>query len=106
MRLTPRQQDGRTDGTPTLSLVSLRCYSTWGLGHTSSEARSQIAKSDYVRRHVFPSVRIKQLEDFSGWGEGGGGWKSTEKIQVWLKSNKNSMHFTLGTRNIYDCFGY
>ena len=37
-------RDSRTDGTPTLLLVNLRCCSTWGLGHASSEARSQICQ--------------------------------------------------------------
>jgi len=81
-------RDSMTDGTPTFSLVNIRCYSTRGLSHTSSKERSQICQkrlwaSSYLS--LRPSVRIKQLVNSSVCVWGGGGWKSTKKNSSLVK---------------------
>jgi hypothetical protein len=73
--------------------------------HTVFRSVSKIAKSDYQLRHVRPSVWIQlgsHLTDFHEILYLSIFQSSEEEIQVSLKSDKNSGHFTLRTTYIFD----
>ena len=72
----------------------------WGFGRVR-----KIAESDYELRHVFPSVNLsfrielaRTRRIFMKFDS----WLFFEKLQFWLKSDKNNEYFTWIPVYIYD----